>query len=123
MKQQNNKVKMFVYGTLKSGYGNNILLQNERKIGNAETVDSYIMKAGGIPYVFKDKKLSTIKGELWEVDKDTLPSIDRLEGHPNWYKREKINVISNDKEHSAWIYFMQGNSDSSNLMTVENGKF
>jgi gamma-glutamylcyclotransferase (GGCT)/AIG2-like uncharacterized protein YtfP len=45
-----------------------------------------------------------IQGELWEVDENTLNRLDMLEGHPNWYKREFVDVSVNRFKYSAWMY-------------------
>jgi len=111
---------VFVYGTLRKGFGNYRLLSDAEFIGNAKTKDKYIMYARGIPFVSKNFSQSHIVGEVYKVDKKTLRDLDRLEGHPNWYYREKVPVILEDgKEIEAWIYF----NDMENGHTVETGDF
>ena len=95
---------VFVYGTLRKGYWNHHILENSRFIGLAITKDKYSLFADGIPYVVKIP-LTQIKGEVYEVDSDTLERLDALEGHPNFYKRELIDVILDGKTIKAWIYF------------------
>jgi len=119
---------VFVYGTLMEGYSNNRLLQNgnARLISTAITQTSFVMLASGlhgIPFVADVKEdevghpsqdwlsnASQIHGEVWQCDDDTLRTLDRLEGHPNWYKRERVKVdfISNQnlKPFEVWIYLM-----------------
>jgi gamma-glutamylcyclotransferase (GGCT)/AIG2-like uncharacterized protein YtfP len=63
------------------------------------------------PIALRNPKLYPIVGELFEVD--ALERIDRLEGHPNWYKRYQIKVIVNGVEHTAWMYFQEKNSSGS----------
>lgn len=101
------KFKVFVYGTLKKGFGNNYLLRDSKFIGEATTVEKYALYISGIPFVTKDEKISHIQGEVFEVTKETLLKLDSLEGHPNWYKREEIFVTLNKskKKLKAWIYF------------------
>ncbi|RUM61568.1 MAG: gamma-glutamylcyclotransferase [Persephonella sp.] len=95
---------IFVYGTLRKGFGNHYLLENAKFIGEGFTKEKYSLYATGIPYVVK-KPLTKIKGELYEVDNLTLEEIDYLEGHPHFYERELIDVIVNNKIYKAWIYF------------------
>ena len=103
--------KVFVYGTLKEGHGNNVLLSFSERLGTGITEDKYIMYELGIPYVSKSFKLTRISGEVYRVKLDTLEALDLLEGHPNWYKREKVEVEYYDlKSNShikdyAWLYF------------------
>lgn len=107
-----------VYGTLKEGHGNyHRLLTSSKQIAkNAKTEEQFAMYSSGIPYVVKDEKKTQIVVELYEVDDSTLKRIDRLEGHPNWYKRELTPVIiteddGTENKINAWIYFM-GMSDA-----------
>ena len=98
------KFYVFVYGTLRKGFGNHHLLKNSKFIGYATTKEKYSLYVDGIPYVVKIPT-TQIKGEVYEVDRDTLNALDELEGHPNFYKRELIDVIVNGKTIKAWIYF------------------
>lgn len=99
-----NETYVFVYGTLRKGFGNHFLLKNSKFIGEAITKEKYSLYASGIPYVVKVPK-THIKGEVYKVDSETLKSLDQLEGHPNFYKREEIDVLVNNSPIKAWIYF------------------
>lgn len=120
------KTHLFVYGTLKRGFGNHRLLEDQEFIGEAKTWNKYIMLRHGIPYVYEEGKAyvgevgypvqliegSMIEGEFYKVDDEALARIDRLEGHPRWYCRKQINIrvdIGNDYPMTtkAWIYFMK----------------
>lgn len=102
--------KVFVYGTLKRGHGNHVLLEQSKFLGAGVTTEKYVMYKSGVPFVSKQLKLTTIFGELYSVDELTLNNLDMLEGHPNWYKREKISIsyISDEGKTNtteAWLYF------------------
>lgn len=108
-------MKVFVYGTLRKELGNHYLLQDSVYLGTGSTLDHFVMLESSIgrsiPYVVKlnetNKVLSTIvEGEVYEVDDLTLANLDRLEGHPGWYKREYIDVVLDDEIVKAMIYLM-----------------
>jgi len=100
-----------VYGTLKKGFGNHFYLERARFLGKGETVEKYALYELEIPYVVKNKKVSTIKGEVYEVERKDLIAIDRLENHPWHYKREKVRVkLEDGREVKAWIYFINPKS-------------
>ncbi len=100
---------LFVYGTLKRGFGNHYFLRHCEFLGEGETVEKYAMYICGVPYVVSSEKVSTIKGELYRVGEKVLKEIDRLEGHPWGYKREKIKVCLEDGSIVfAWMYFGNG---------------
>ena len=98
------KFYVFVYGTLRKGFRNHYLLSSSKFIGYGMTKDKYSLYADGIPYVVKIPN-TQIKGEVYEVDKNTLDVLDDLEGHPDFYRRELVDVIVNRKTIQAWIYF------------------
>ena len=84
--------KVFVYGTLMSGEGNHRLLDHNgaRLLGPAVTAPSFdLVSLGGFPAMFADGD-TAIAGELYEVDAATLEDLDRLEGHPRFYRRQRI---------------------------------
>ncbi|NIA10714.1 MAG: hypothetical protein GWP10_13550 [Nitrospiraceae bacterium] len=107
---------LFVYGSLKRGYGNACLLTDEHAefIGEAVTVDNFNMISFGVPGVLiptTDEMLKLAKpivGELYKVS--NLKQIDILEGHPRVYKRKKVKIKTNNNEIvKAWIYTFDSN--------------
>ena len=106
------KHMIFVYGTLKRGFGNNRLLSGSKFVGEARTEGKFALYESGIPFVIEDEQVSQVSGEVYEVDEKTLSRLDRLEGHPNWYCRKMVNISVNNKDPGelekmikAWIYF------------------
>jgi|TARA_R100000664_G_scaffold1987_1_gene5106 gamma-glutamylaminecyclotransferase len=96
---------VFVYGTLKKGFGNSFLLKDSCFISEAETVNKYALYERGIPFVIKHQNDTKIKGEVYKVDSYTLYQLDILEGHPNAYKRELVEIKIQDYHIKAWLYF------------------
>lgn len=100
------KHTIFVYGTLKKGFSNHRLLEGAEFAGNAKTLEKFSLYESGIPYVFKDETVSHIYGELYQLDELTLENIDGLEGHPDWYRRKEVDVLTENGETiTAWLYF------------------
>jgi gamma-glutamylcyclotransferase (GGCT)/AIG2-like uncharacterized protein YtfP len=101
---KSNKVRVFVYGTLKKGLGNHGLLSGSKFIGTAHTVSKWIMigESLAFPYVLRrDGQIGKqIKGEVYEVDSSTLKRLDQLEGVPTHYKRINVYVEYDNKETS-----------------------
>lgn len=109
---------IFVYGTLKLGFGNNRLLKDATYVGKAETSDMFFMADGGFPVVYSiyDPRFPGLKdhlgfvvGEAYEVDDAQLSSCDALEGHPEWYHRYETPIIFREDSFPetsviAWIY-------------------
>jgi gamma-glutamylcyclotransferase (GGCT)/AIG2-like uncharacterized protein YtfP len=106
--------KVFVYGTLRRGMGNHVLLAGSAFLGNGYTVDPFQMTTNGfIPFVHKylvsNVPRTRIEGEVYEVDhSDLIFSLDRLEGHPNFYCREEVPVVMDDGTiEKCWLYFCE----------------
>jgi gamma-glutamylcyclotransferase (GGCT)/AIG2-like uncharacterized protein YtfP len=77
---------LFVYGTLKTGFRNNSVLEGIF-VSTAKTFPYYKMyDYGEFPVLKKDKFGVAIKGELWLVR--NLDALDRFEGE--LYHRELI---------------------------------
>ncbi len=95
-----------VYGTLKIGQSNNSYIRGCRHIGSGETLDEYPMIIKGLPYLVKEKGVGyNVEVDVFEVGEFDLRGLDRLEGHPNWYRREKTEIkLDNGRHVSAWVY-------------------
>lgn len=81
---------VFVYGTLMKGLGNHRLLERSRFAGEVWTAPQFTMVSlGGFPGLLAGG-LTQIRGEVYEVDDEVLAALDRLEGHPTFYRRQSI---------------------------------
>jgi len=116
---------VFVYGTLRKTFNNHALISNSRFIGAGRTCEKFVMFSRLIPFLSDSQKVSTIYGEVYEVDDKTLSALDRLEGYkPNspsssWYRRSFINVNIGGEVISALCYF----NDKETAPIVLSGDF
>lgn len=91
---------IFVYGTILSGMRNNHRVKGCRLVGKAETTKEFYMSSlitGCYPMVsltpfHSSQKPTTIKGEVYEINEKILQDLDYLEGHPNFYTRQSVEV-------------------------------
>lgn len=103
-------MKVFVYGTLKEGYGNNRILQdgNAVKIGQ-DFVKGYVLYDSGFPVAYKVGTDDYIVGEVWDIgctDEDligyvTLQRLDWLEGEGSMYHRVLLQTTNG---HTVGMY-------------------
>lgn len=92
-------VNLFVYGTLKRGYHNcDRLLRTSTFVSVAVTTGRYTLVNGGFPRMMKGSD-GYVVGELWQVSRPVLALCDRLEGHPNWYRRRRVWIMTDDGAH------------------------
>lgn len=91
--------KLFTYGTLKRGYHNSArLLHGSRFVSAAVTTGRYTLLDGGFPRMVEGSD-GYVVGELWQVSRPVLALCDRLEGHPHWYHRRRIWIMTDDGDH------------------------
>ena len=100
---------VFFYGSLMSGFHNNSILRDSIFMGAAKLTGKWQMLSfGSFPAVIHDENGEPVRGELWSVPSQLMRSLDSLEGHPHWYKRDIYPVITDDGEsHLAWAYINQ----------------
>lgn len=117
--------RVFVYGSLLRGLENHFLIQNEKFVHRAHTVEEFYMVSNNntpennisaayeptlfVPqdiykYPFLMRKpaasghtCSRIVGEVYEVTAEALAQLDRLEDHPTSYLRQSIQVENMEK--------------------------
>lgn len=99
------KQNVFVYGTLKQGFGNHGILNRAKFVGIGTTVSgAFKMLDGGFPMVLTDG-LFKVTGELYEVpDETTLKNLDRLEGVPTLFVRHPVEVEVQGETYDALMY-------------------
>jgi gamma-glutamylcyclotransferase (GGCT)/AIG2-like uncharacterized protein YtfP len=115
---------LFVYGSLRSGFHNpayQYLSQYFTLIGEG-VVKGKLFDKGEYPVAIPTNEEKFIKGELYAINNETgfsyaLGQIDDYEGvhveagETPLYKREAVTVLQNNQQHTAWIYWFNGNVD------------
>ena len=92
---------LFVYGTLKRGMGNQHYLQRCTFQRQASAF-GILLHLGGYPGFIPETTGMSISGELWTIpDEKALERLDALEGHPNYYTRQRISIAGGSE---CWTY-------------------
>jgi gamma-glutamylcyclotransferase (GGCT)/AIG2-like uncharacterized protein YtfP len=101
-----------VYGTLKKDYSNYLYyLSDSKYLGSGLTKNKYPLVIKGLPYLINKKGIGhNVCVDVFRVTDETLMRLDKLEGHPNWYERKKIDINLNGYNAKCWIYFNKSNS-------------
>ena|SRR5690606_22055468 len=114
--------RVFVYGTLKRGHGNNRLLAHATLVGRYVTQLPLLFKClGGFPGLVRTREYEPapppreVGGEVWEVNDEQLESLDWLEGHPSFYERQRIRVAGEE----VWTYILPPDHRYMTLPDVE----
>lgn len=103
-------MKLFVYGTLKSNKSRHHIMNGATCLGPA-TLQDYFHLYGtpelDYPLLYPAHTSASIPGELYEVPKEMFKLLDRIEGHPNLYKRVRASVYFKDKRIRTLVYKTQ----------------
>lgn len=114
---------VFSYGTLKRGFPNHSIMEEIRAsyIAGARTKFKYPLILAGkwnTPFLIYNKNYPNsyqVNGELFEIDKKGISTLDEFEGVGNcYYKRLKIDICcktekGNTFSKDAWCYFRYEN--------------
>jgi gamma-glutamylcyclotransferase (GGCT)/AIG2-like uncharacterized protein YtfP len=95
---------VFVYGSLKKGFGNDRLLADSEFLMNSITRPIFEMISfGAFPAIIPDSQFH-ISGEVYRIPGSVLWSIDVLEGEGDFYNRKLISIQDIDKP--VWSYIL-----------------
>lgn len=119
------KIYVFVYGTLLSNEINCHYLSNAKLVkrgiiekGKFSLYDVFEKSVISFPCIKPDLYGSEIHGEIYEVSKIDLVFLDHLEGVGyNHYSREKIKIEGFDSEVYLYVYV----GDVNNMKKITSG--
>lgn len=108
----NKEMNLFVYGTLKRGYGlaNHMDAINARFIDEAKLPDAILYNLGGwFPGVQVDVGRGyVVHGEVYEITEEGLAHLDIVEGYPNLFDRQQLPTSAGN----AWVYLINKPGDA-----------
>lgn len=90
--------RIFVYGTLmRGGHNHRVMGERARLVrARARTLARFTMlDLGSFPAIV-DRGNTAIVGEVFELNKDALKDVDRLEGHPTFYRRTQVALADGE---------------------------
>lgn len=97
-------IPLFVYGTLKRGFYNHGLIKDQDFVSAAKTEPGFIIYMNGVPEMVREGEKEVL-GEFFKLDEKTFELVDRLEGHPIYYKRDIILIeLEDGTKTKAWAY-------------------
>lgn len=112
-------MKVFVYGTLKQGHGNNTFLEESEFLGSLKLKLPFkLYDLGHFPALIADKGKHTIHGEVYEVDAKTMKALDRLEGYPDFYDKGVMKT----KFGKTYFYYIKEKDEYMKLIPTGNWK-
>ncbi len=93
---------VFVYGSLKRGMVNHHQLAGSHFLGTAQLGGLHLFDLGPFPMaVATDDPAAVLQGEVYGIDAAQLAGLDRFEGVPRLYQRERHQL--SDGRH-VWVY-------------------
>jgi gamma-glutamylcyclotransferase (GGCT)/AIG2-like uncharacterized protein YtfP len=101
---------IFVYGTLKHGFGANSVMQGRTEFVGEDRINGKIYGLGGFPGFKPVAKAGahfhpdepTVTGEVYVITDDKLPTmLDNYEGYPTHYGRSQYRT---EDGNLVWVY-------------------
>ena len=93
--------KVFVYGSLLRGESNHRVLGGSKMVGIGLLPDAVMYDLGSYPAVVRGE--GCVVGEVYEVTTDVLRALDRLEGHPHFYRRTEC-VLDDGEAVETYLF-------------------
>ncbi|WP_158212329.1 gamma-glutamylcyclotransferase family protein [Natranaerobius trueperi] len=120
---------VFVYGTLKKGYGNYRLIKDFTTHELPATTKGELYDLGAFPGLIEGS--DTIKGQLMYIDSDhyqsALSVLDTMEGYDenninnSLYIRKLVTVHADNQTIEAYAYFWNGSVEQAKK--IEEGEY
>jgi gamma-glutamylcyclotransferase (GGCT)/AIG2-like uncharacterized protein YtfP len=108
-------MRVLVYGSLREGFGNHRLVQHCTCLGMAAVQGFRMVDLGVFPGLVEENTGASVVGEVYQVDKHTLATLDQLEGHPDFYRRQLVTTEYGE----AWVYVLP--NEYARYNTVDSG--
>jgi gamma-glutamylcyclotransferase (GGCT)/AIG2-like uncharacterized protein YtfP len=98
--------RLFVYGSLMRGGLRHVVLRNQRFLREAVTAPKYLLyDLGAYPgLVAAPDDGRPIHGELYEVERMLIPHLDLIEGAPEQYRLEPMEIEGETAPVHGYIY-------------------
>ena len=108
---------VFVYGSLRKGFGLNPVLNSSEFVSDVQTKPKYTMYSVGAFPCITESGDTSIVGEIYKVDLATLRRLDMIEGVPQLYKKGIVEV---DGYEDVIAYFFTEDK-AKGLQKIDNG--
>lgn len=127
IKDKHTKIEhyLFVYGSLKKGFDNHIILKEANYISNAKTINKFAMykeENKNYPYIVKNESIGhIIEGELYKITSENIwAKIDEFEGAPNYFKRINIRIKIKKREIKVKTYVLSNSKSPLNQKPLKS---
>lgn len=95
-------------------YGSNINLEQMKyRCPNSVVVGTTMLKGYELQFKYhatiEPNKESEVPVLLWELDSQDENYLDKYEGYPRYYRKEKLTIDFNGNSVEAMVYVMNGN--------------
>ena len=123
-----NKIKLFVYGSLRRGLRLNHILTDMGAVflSDGMTKDNFhVHDLGFFPGLEKNKAGVRVFGEVWLISEDCLLYLDLVEGVPTLYERKVEKIETTDGNTVKCFMYEISHKElrsSSNIVNIQDWK-
>ena len=112
---------IFVYGTLKKGFGLDYYLESSAYVGKAKISGALLYSFGSIPYVVEtNNEEDVVYGEVYMVEQVDGEIIDSIELASGYYVLKREAELDNGDKFECDVYFRP---PSKYGVFIEDGEF
>ena len=99
-------MRIFVYGSLRRGFGNHSLLHDAKFIGDGWVPGFTMYSLGAYPMCTDG--VGAVFAEAYEIDDKILSRLDALEGYPAFYNRKQVMAEISYPDSPSYLHFVRG---------------
>ena len=115
--QKSDDKLVFVYGSLRKGFGLNPVLKSSSYVETVKTKPKYTMYSlGAFPCIVKGGD-TAIVGELYNISPETERRLDMIEGVPQLYRKGKVEI----KGYGNVLAYFFTKSSAKGLNKIDTG--
>ena len=104
---QPNETVLFVYGSLMKGQSAHELIKDSVCRGKYALKDYAMFDLGAYPGI-KERNGETVVGEVYVINKNLIPELDRYESEGSLFVRKQLEVVSDKEKITANAYVYLG---------------
>lgn len=109
---------LFVYGTLMRDGSRNRAIADQTFVREAVTLPGFqLLDLGSFPGIVRvEQDGRQVHGELWRISTNRITLLDQIEGAPDLYRMEKIEIEGESGPVYSYFFKLRANRDKAPVL-------